>query len=458
MKIWFIGATNVWKSTLFNRMIGQFRAIVTDIHGTTTDLLRHEFAHRHYGEMTMIDSPWLHDFDEERPFIRSIIDEVDIIVFVIDGKIWLTAKERRINEYLRWQWKIDNVVLVINKLDSATLAVDFEIGVADYYTLGYNHVVGISAKQHTNIGHVREAIDQMTDSLMTKETHEKTDADEREDGEEIDQSKNTRVPLAIVGKPNAGKSTLLNTLAWQELAKVSEVAWTTRDYLLTDIEYQGSQFRMYDTAWIRKKSKMHDIEEIAYQKTRSMLKYVRPLVVYLIDCEEWVSHRDMSLLGEVERLVLPMIIGLNKVDLVSAKDAKHIIDNMTKKLTFLKHIPIVPLSWKEGKWVQELFDFVPRIREESHKKISTGELNRLMMREYISRPPRFPKNKICKIMYTTQIEQHPPKFKVFVNHRERTNFSFKRWIVNVLRKTYWFVWVSIVLDFEERQQKKDEEE
>ena len=258
------------------------------------------------------------------------------------------------------------------------------------------------------------------------------------------------IPIAIIWKPNVWKSTLLNFLVWKELAKVEDYLGTTRDYITWDFEYKWQKYRVYDTAWLRKKGSIHGIEKIAYDKIRWMLEYVRPCIIFMIDGAEWVTHRDMTLLAEINNLALPIMVAVNKMDLLDSKQKKQIQLSVQANLDYAKYIPIVPIVAKEWKWVNIMLDMLGDIISEAEKRIDTNELNKAINTEMIKRPPRFPKNKICKLYYITQIDINAPTFVAFINKKERANFAFKKWIENSIRNNFWFVWTPIVIRFKEK--------
>ena len=437
MKIWLVWATNVWKSTLFNRLIGQFRAIVTDIPGTTTDIIQHKVQTDNW-TYTFFDSPGLLDFTEELEYIEQIIKESDLLLFLIDDSVWITAKEHHILELIRKEKKQDTTILIINKLDIKRKESETEMAISDYYTLGLSSVIGVSAKKERNLSTIENQINSFYNKW--KKTHK----DEEESVEPF------RIWLAILWKPNAGKSTLLNTLVWKPLAKVADVAWTTRDYVAGNFSRKGRDYVAYDTAWIKKRWKIHWIEKIAYDKTKAMLEFVRPVVIFMVDCTQWITHRDMTLLQEVHQLALPMIFVLNKVDQVNPKAIDAMIKNTQTYLDFAKYLPIVPMIAIKWEWIDDVMKFVSILQKENTKRIATRDLNEALQHEMIQRPPRFPKNKICKILYATQIAVDAPTFIVFVNHKARANFAFKKWVENSIRKNFWFIWVPIVIKYRNR--------
>jgi len=452
MIVGLVGATNVGKSTLFNRLIGQFRAIVTDIAGTTRDILYHKVLLQNDDEVIFADSPGLLDFTDERPLITKIIDAADILLFMIDDTAGITAKEQQIIEYITKKNKKNQTICVINKIDKKRKEHQTELALSDYYHLWFPTMFGISAKTKRNIPELQDAL--MT--MVYKHKESQTINESKEAAQVLKESwiqtDNSGIPIAILGKPNAGKSTLLNKLVGQEMAKVENEAGTTRDYVVGSFVMNKQKYTIYDTAGIRKQGSMHGIERISYEKTMDMLEFVRPVVIFMIDASLGISHRDMTLLEEINRLALPIIFALNKSDLLDAKQLKEVIATTQRMMDFAKYIPILMMSAKTGKGTEDIFKFVKNIRKESEKRVTTTELNKIISTEFFSRPPRFPKNKICKIMYMTQIDINAPTFMVFVNHKARANFSFKKWIDNTLRKHFGFVGVPLVIRFKDRRE------
>lgn len=437
MKIWLVWATNAWKSTLFNRLIWQFRAIVTDIPGTTTDIIEHRLQTDNWN-FTFFDSPGLLDFTDELPYIEQIVKGSDLLLFLVDDSVWLTAKEEHILELIRKEEKQSQTILIINKLDIKRKESETQLAISDYYTLWLWTVIWISAKHERNLNEIEDEIRKYYNNR--KKSHQ----DEEIEAEPF------RVWLAILWKPNAGKSTLLNTLVWKPLAKVADESGTTRDYVAGTFSWKWKDFIAYDTAWIKRRWKIHWIEKIAYDKTKAMLEFVRPIVIFMVDCTQGITHRDMTLLQEVHQLALPMIFVLNKVDQVNPKA----IDNMVKwaqtYLDFAKYLPIVPMVATKWEWIDDVLKFVSILQKENTKRISTRDLNQALQREMIQRPPRFPKNKICKILYATQIAIDAPTFIVFVNHKARANFAFKKRVENSIRKNFGFVGVPVVIKYRNR--------
>jgi len=440
MKIWLIWATNAGKSTLFNRLIGQFRAIVTDIHWTTTDIIVHQMEVDNLGKLVFFDSPGLLDFSDEVPFIEKIIKESDLLLFVVDDSVWISAKDEHILSLIMDNNKRNQTFLVVNKLDVKWKVNELDLAISDYYWLWLEKVIWISAKKERNLAELEDLIMEYARDWIKNHPEE----------EESVVPEHKGIWIAIVWKPNSWKSTLLNALVWKDLAKVEDKLGTTRDYLVWEFKSQGQWFTVYDTAGIRKKWKTHGIEKIAYDKTEKMLQFTRPVVIFMVDCTQWITHRDMTLLQEITQLGLPMIFALNKADLVEKKAINSMIKWAQTYLDFAKHIPIVPLSALKWDGIWDLMKMVNAVYKENTKRIGTTELNRVLSEEQIKKPARFPKNKICKIMYATQIEIDAPTFMIFVNHKNRVNFAFKKWIENVIRRNFGFVWVPLIIKFRER--------
>jgi len=459
MNIWLVGSTNVGKSTLFNRLIGQFRAIVTDIPGTTRDIIEHETLIDDIGKVTFLDSPGLLDFKEEEILIKQIIDHSDLILFMIDDSVGITAKEQHIYSYIIEKHQKNNTILVVNKIDIKHKEKEYDLAINEYYNLGFEHIIGISAKKQKNLSELKDLLTKIINSVILKETEKEAEALTTSETNVQD----NRIHMAIIGKPNAGKSTLLNAFMKKVVSKVESIPGTTRDYIIGEFTVDRKKYVVYDTAGIRKKWDIHGIEKIAFDKTLEMLKYKRPIILFLVDGIEGISHRDMTLIQEINNLALPMILCVNKVDLLDAKHQKLLVAKTKAMMDFAKYIHIFPISAKTKKGFKEIFEVLSNVKKEAERRIDTSELNDVVGKEFISRPPRFPKNKVCKIMYITQIDINAPTFIAFVNHKERANFAFKRWLENTIRKNFGFMGTPLVIRFKERQdsrleKKHDEEE
>lgn len=431
------------KSTLFNRLIGTYRAIVTDIAWTTRELLRDFSQWEEMKGVEIIDSPGLLDFAEELDFIHQIIEESDILFLVVDGKMGIGSREQQIAAMIIAAGKKNRTVLVVNKMEWNLTDKKYAVALADFYVLGFDEVVGVSAKEWENIDVLLELV-----QLQIKKS-----------GKKLEIRKDDAVQIAIVGKPNSGKSTLMNYLAKKVVSHVSERPGTTLDYIMTDMQLGKHLFRLYDTAGIRKVIKASELEKIAWTKTYKMIDYVKPIVVMLIDMSESISHMDLKIIGDMIEHNVPIVIALSKIDLITnPKEKKQKIAMVNAYMNIAKWIPIVQISWQTGEGVQALFGVIKKIYDQQFRRISTAEINKVISTSFIKSPPRFPKNKICKLYYMTQVDTNPPTFVCFINSLERQNFAFAKWIDNTLRRWFWFMWVPLSITFKEKTDREEQEE
>ena len=441
MKIGFVGETNAGKSTLFNRFFGSFRAIVSDISWTTRENIVEKIKwddEWNYAEI--YDSPGIDKFDEEFEYIKKIIDEVDIPVLVVDGTWSPTENINRILNYIRKKWKEDKTILAVNKIDT-TSPTKINLALAPWYELGLENIIPISAKNNFNLVELKEKIEEL------RKKHNIPLISEKE---------NKKIPFTLVWRINVGKSTLFNSIVWKDFSKVSPEWWTTLDYLTYPIKYNWKEYEIIDTAGFRRKWKIHWLEKIATaDKFETMLKLKKPILVVLFDISEWVTHRDMTLLGEMLEKNLPIIVAFNKIDDVDEFTLKKYKQDLKRWMKFAPWIPLVYISGKEKKWLKDLFKMLDLVAQQRKIQIATSELNNLIQQAFISNPPKFPKNKSVKVKYITQDKENPSRFIVFVNKKENINFAFKKWLENIIRKNYWFFGVPLTFEF--RENKKWEE-
>lgn len=438
LKIGLVGRTNVGKSTLFNRLLWTFRAIVADIAWTTRELLHEEGKVRDI-PVIFVDSPGLADFEQEVVFLKEIIDTADIILFVGDGKQGITSQEEKIAALIFSAGKKDKTLVAVNKMDKKVWSSAGDMILAERYQLGFSDVYGLSAQQYEGVEEFRDTLYERLQGIQY--------AQERVwIVEDNSSTKDTDLPLVIVGRPNVGKSTLLNTLIGEEIAQVSPIAGTTLDYIKAPLAFHGHTIMLYDTAGIRKKGKIHNLERIAYEKTQALISFVKPVVIMVIDMVEGVTQRDKSLLGELLELGTPMIIAANKIDTFPREEQEKAIKRVQRFMP-CPWVPFVGISAEKGFGVPQLMQHVIKVTEAAKRRVNTAQLNKVLQDARLLSPPRFPKNKICKRKYVTQVDTIPPTFMLSVNNEEYANFAFQNRCENIIRKKFWFSGVPIRLVF-----------
>lgn len=428
-----VGRPNVGKSTLFNRIVGKKVSIVEDFEGVTRDRLYCD------GEwcgcqFTLIDTGGLEIKSQDKMWkhIRAqaqmAVEIADAIIFVVDGRAGMTANDIEVAEFLRTSNK--PVTIAVNKLDNNEQDTIF-----DFYSLGVGDVVGISAEQSKGIG---DLLDIVTESLP------KTNSDEEEQV----------INIAIVGKPNAGKSSITNKLLGYERVIVSDIAGTTRDAIDTAFEWNGKKFNLIDTAGIRKKSAVDEgIEQ--YSVLRSLAAIRRAdVALIVIDAEAGMSEQDIKICGYVHEQGKPSVIVMNKWDAVE-KDT-FTINTFNKKmqgdLKFMDYFQSIYVSALTGQRVDKILALASAVYEQSIRRVPTGLLNDIIADAVIAVEPPSHNGKRLKIFYVTQGSIQPPTFVFFVNDKDLMHFSYERYLENTLRKTFEFKGSPIKLIFRNRKE------
>jgi GTP-binding protein len=438
-----VGRPNVGKSTLFNRLIGERRAIVQNEPGTTRD--------RVYGtaewvgvEFTVIDTGGLMDEDEipadagdaetliarmTRAQANSAIDEADVIVFMVDSKTGPTAGDVEIATLLRRADK--PTILAANKAESA----ERRASTFEFYELGLGEPIAVSAYHGNGTG---DLLDRIVEGMP--------------ESEEEEESEGPRI--AIVGRPNVGKSRLLNALLGQERAIVSDMPGTTRDSLDTVIMWEGQPITLVDTAGIRRRGRVdHGIERFSVMRSMRAIERA-DIVLLVIDATEDFTAQDLHIAGYVEEQKKGMVVVVNKWDLVE-KDSKTMdvyLARAKAQLDFMPYASVIFISAKFGQRVGQVLDGALKVLTERNRRVSTSALNK-MLREAVSKhqPPSKP-GKWLKFFYATQADTSPPTFIFFCNDPKLIHFGYRRYIENELRAAFGFEGTPLRISFRGRHE------
>lgn len=416
-----VGRPNVGKSTLFNKIAGKRIAIVEDMPGVTRDrnYTHAEWLNKHF---TLIDTGGIEPENEDiipqqiRRQAQIAIEMAHVIVFVVDGRVGITQDDRIIADILRKSGK--PVVLVLNKVDTKEQSEHFY----DFYEFGFSDPIEVSAGQGLGIG-------DMLDEVIKNFPQE---ADTSEDENVI--------KVAITGKPNAGKSSILNTILGEERVIVSSIAGTTRDAIDTPFEKGDQKYLLIDTAGIRKKSKVNELVE-KYSVIRSMAAVDRTdVVLIVIDATEGVTEQDTKIAGMAHEEGRASIIVVNKWDLVEKETntMNHFTKDIRDKLSFIPYAPIVFVSALTKQRIPKILETVDKAYDQYSNRVSTGVLNEVIGEAMLLNQPPSDKGKRLKIYYASQVESKPPMFVFHINDRELMHFSYARYLENKIRANFGF--------------------
>ncbi|MEX1193746.1 MAG: ribosome biogenesis GTPase Der [Dehalococcoidia bacterium] len=424
-----VGRPNVGKSTLFNRLVGGRQAITEDIPGTTRDRLYGQGEWKEHA-YTVIDTGGLEPDATEgysaliREQVAVAIAEADVILFIVDATTGVTPVDREIAELLR---RTDTPILVLaNKGDNPErqeLAVEF-------YELGLGEPLPLSA--HHDIG-VREVLDRLIE--LMPETHLETGADV--------------LRMAVVGRPNVGKSLLINAILGEERVIVSEMAGTTRDAVDTPFEYKGQKMVLIDTAGIRRPGRIErGIEKYSVMRAQQAIERA-DVIVLMLDGTEKVAHQDQHIAGDVANLYKGMVVAVNKWDLV--EDSEEYRNTIAHRvLTRLRFTPWAPLAFVSAKTrlnIDGLLDLVTEVAETRAVRIPTAEVNAVLREAVAAHPPASSGRKPLKLKYATQAGIRPPTFIIFCNDASQVHFSYRRYIENHFRKRWDFEGTAIRIEY-----------
>ena len=434
-----VGRPNVGKSTLFNAIVNKRISIVEDIPGVTRDRIYFD-AQWLNKEFTMIDTGGIEFVNADSHVIPKMmrlqaqlaIEEADVILFVVDGKAGVVPADEEVAGILRASGK--PVVLAVNKIDS----INQEPNIYEFYNLGIGDPIGISAKNLMNLG---DLLDDVVKNFP--------DAGSSEDEEDT-------IHVALIGRPNVGKSSLTNALLGQERVIVSDVAGTTRDSIDTHWKHDGQKFVLIDTAGMRRKAKI-DAPVERYSIVRSLRSVDRADVVILVlDAVDGVTEQDKKIAGYAHEAGKGVIIVVNKWDLIEKDDktTNKFTEDIYDELGFLQYAPILFASALTKQRIHRLADMIKFVSEQQHMRISTSVLNQLLSDAQSVNPVPSRSGRVPKIYYMTQASVKPPTFILFVNEPELIHFSYVRFLENRLRESFGFEGTPIQISVNIREKKK----
>lgn len=434
-----VGRPNVGKSTLFNTVAGEQISIVKDTLGVTRD--------RIYADCTWLDKkftlidtggiePESSDIilSQMREQAQIAIDTADVIVFITDVRQGVVDSDYQVANMLRKSKK--PIVLAVNKVDSIA---KFGNDVYEFYNLGLGEPVSISAASRLGIG----------DLLDEVAKHFNKNSNDEDDNDDIPK-------IAIIGKPNVGKSSIINKLVGENRVIVSDIAGTTRDAIDTTVVYNKQEYILIDTAGLRRKNKIkEDLERYSIIRTVAAVERA-DIVILVIDAAEGVSEQDAKIAGIAHERGKGILVAVNKWDLIE-KDNKT-VNEFTNKiktvLSFMQYAEYIFISAKTGQRLSKMYDIIDIIRENQTLRVQTGVLNEIISEATVMQQPPSDKGKRLKILYTTQASVKPPTFVIFVNDKKLMHYSYSRYLENKIREAFGFKGTSIKFIIRERSEGK----
>ena len=428
-----VGRPNVGKSTLFNRLVGERQAIVHDEYGVTRD--------RHYGDsywngvdFNIIDTGgYLPDELDTitvgvREQVLIAIEESDVILFVVDAKTGINMLDESVAQLLRRQKK--PILIVVNKADNEGRRLE----ASEFYSLGFDELYFISAISGTGTG---ELMDRIIELLPDNEPEQQENIPK----------------LAFIGRPNVGKSSLVNALVDDERCIVTDIAGTTRDTINTYLSFNDKEYTLMDTAGLRKRVKVK--ENIEFYSTVRTEKAIREcdIAVLILDAERGFDAQDKRVLRQAEEYNKGLIIVWNKWDLIENKDT-HTVREFEKvvyeAVPQMDYIPIITISATNKKRIHKVLELCDEVMEERKKQISTSELNDFIEKTLHKRPLPMKRGRELKIQYGSQVKANPPVFKFFMNNPQDLPANYRRYLENQIRETYKFAGVPITMVFKQK--------
>ncbi len=423
-----VGRPNVGKSTLFNKIVGKKIAIIEDLPGVTRDRIYQETTYNNKKFYLIdtggIDASKMKFNDEIKMQAEIAIKDADIVVFIVDGKEGLTSNDLIVRDLLRKSNK--KVIVAINKVDNK----ESMNHIYDFYELGFDTYIPISSIHNT--GYIE---------LMDEITKDFTEKEEIED---------TRLKFSIIGRPNVGKSSLMNALLNEERVVVSDVAGTTRDSIDSVLKYHNEEYILIDTAGMRKKGRVFEAIE-KYSLFRSLKAIDRSdICLVVINAEEGIKEHDKHIAGYAIERGKGLIFVVNKWDTVKDKTIPEFEKEMRAEFQFATYAPIVYLSALTKKRIHTLMPEIIKVGENIKREISTSLLNNVILDAYqLNLPPSY-KGKRLKIYFTSQTGTKPPKFTLRVNNKGLVHFSYERYLENKLRENFELEGTPIILQFKNR--------
>lgn len=431
-----VGRPNVGKSTLFNVLAGERISIVQDTPGVTRDRIYAEVSWLDYN-FTLIDTGGIEPdsgdiiLSQMREQAQIAIDTADVIIFITDVRQGLVDADQKVADMLRRSKK--PIILAVNKVDDFK---KYMPDVYEFYNLGIGDPMPISAASRLGLGDMlEEVVKHFPD----------TSKEEEED---------TRPKVAIIGKPNVGKSSLVNKLAGESRVIVSDIAGTTRDAIDTAVKYNGKEYIFIDTAGLRRKNKIK--EEIErYSIIRAVTAVERAdVVILVIDATEGVTEQDAKIAGIAHERGKGIIIAVNKWDAIE-KDDKTIYKHTNKIreiLSFMSYAEIMFISAKTGQRLSKMYEMIDMVLENNAMRVATGVLNEIMTEAVAMQQPPSDKGKRLRLYYITQVAVKPPTFVIFVNDKELMHFSYTRYLENRIRDTFGFKGTALKFIIRERKE------
>lgn len=432
-----VGRPNVGKSTLFNKLAGKRISIVEDTPGVTRDRVYAEADWLRYN-FTIIDTGGIEPENEDiiisqmRRQAQIAIETADVIIFIVDGKEGLTPADQEVAQMLRKSKK--PVVLVVNKVDS----LKEEDNAFEFYNLGIGEPITISASQGLGLG---DMLDRVVENF--KDSYNENEEEEY-------------IKLAFVGKPNVGKSSLINKLLGEERVIVSDIPGTTRDAIDSSLETDLGKFTLIDTAGLRRKSKVkEEIERYSVIRTYAAIERA-DVCILMLDATQGISEQDEKIIGYAHEMNKAILVIVNKWDLIEkeTKTMDQFKNKLKASLSFMQYAEYLFISAKTGQRVHKVLEMVKKCYDNYSKRIKTGVLNEVISNALMMKEPPVVGLKRLKVYYVTQIGTKPPTFVFFVNDPGCLHFSYERYLENKLRESFDFSGTGIKLEFRERKEQR----